>query len=599
MKKNSLIPILACAAVFIPIIFTPSCANTTQAPTGGLKDTIPPVILNVTPPSGGVNVALKGLKIVLEFDEFATVKNNSNIIMSPSLPHPPKCVIRGKSLVVTFEDSLSANTTYSISFDKAIGDLNEGNLIPGFTYVFSTGNCVDSMYVTGTVRDSKKMEPAKDVLVLFYKDLSDSALFKSKPYAYTRTDDWGYFSMAYLSDTLYRVYAMSDANNNMMYDPETEDVGFIAGTIRPETKVTDSLPDIMKFDPKDTVSCMSRKSQYDIVLFRERPTKQYIESSVRLSEKSAQVKFFAPNVWIDSVWVPGFTADRLITRLNEDQDTLQLWINDPRPYPDTMHLFVAYRKTGADNHLQADLEHLKLLLLGSDGKPVKKKAHQTVERSDTICKLTLTANPKTVEEKGVVLSFDYPIVEEHFADISFTQLNARQVRTDVEFRVEPDSTSLLQYIIKPVKPLEQGLDYYVKLPYKAFRDINGFYSDSLETRFALPNKETMSSLILDIKGTGNASYNVELLNKNATSVIHRFWVTQDGQFTAYYLDKGEYCIRISRDENGNRKVDTGSVLEQRQPEKVRFFSIEDNKEISVPENSEVSQEIDLQELFKD
>ena len=146
------------------MIFTPSCANTTQAPSGGIKDTIPPVVLNVTPPSGGTGMPLKGLKIVLDFDEFVTVKNSSNVIMSPSLPHPPKCVIRGKSVLVSFEDSLAANTTYSISFDKAVADLNEGNFLPGFTYVFSTGSRVDSMYVTGTVLSSKKMEPVKDVL---------------------------------------------------------------------------------------------------------------------------------------------------------------------------------------------------------------------------------------------------------------------------------------------------------------------------------------------------------------------------------------------------------------------------------------------------
>lgn len=599
MKKSSLLPILACAAVFVPLIFTPSCANTTQAPTGGLKDTIPPVILNVTPPSGGVNVPLTGMKFVLEFDEFATVKTQNNIVMSPSLPHPPKCVVRGKNIIVSFEDTLSENTTYSISFDKAIGDLNEGNLIPGYTYVFSTGSYVDSMYFTGTVRDSKKMEPVKNAVVMFYKDLSDSALFKSKPYAYTKTDDWGYFSMAYLEDTVYRVYALADANNNLTYDTESEDVGFIPGTVRPLTKVTDSLPDIMKFDPKDTVNCMSRKSQYDIVLFREKATKQYIESSERLSEKSAKVKFFAPNAWIDSVWVPGFTAERLITQLNSEQDELRIWINDTKSYDDTMHLFVAYRKTQNDNSLKADLEHLKLLLLDSNGKPVKKKAHQTVEKSDTICKLTVTADPKLVEEDGVILSFDKPIIYENFADIRFTQLNARQEEEDVQFTVEADSTSLLRYILRPGRGLEQGIDYYVKIPHQAFRDIDGFYSDSLETKFTLPNKETMSSIALNVTGTDGAVYNIELLDKSASKVLKNFWISKDGIYSVYYLDKGEYCIRITRDENGNRKVDTGSVLEGRLPEKVRFFKIDDVKEIPVPENSEVEQEIDLKEIFKD
>ena len=599
MKKESLIPLLACALVFLPMIFTPSCANTTQAPSGGVKDTIPPVVLNVTPPSGSVEMPLKGLKIVLDFDEFVTVKNNNNVILSPSLPHPPKCVIRGKSVIVSFEDSLSVNTTYSISFDKAIADLNEGNFLPGYTYVFSTGNRVDSMYVTGTVLSSQKMEPVKDALVMFYKDLSDSAFLVSKPYACTKTDEWGYFSMAYLEDTLYRVYAITDANNNMVYDAQTEEIGFIPGNLRPVTKVTDSLPDIMKFEAKDTVNCQSRKSQYNIVLFREKPTKQFIEDSKRLSEKSAMVKFFAPNVWIDSVWVPGYPADRLITKLNKEQDTLKLWINDPKPYTDTMHLFVAYRKTDSKNELRADLEHLKLLLLDQNGKPVKKKSHQTVQKTDTLCKFSLTANPKQVEETGVVLSFEKPIVEENFKGIRFTLLNARQEEEPVRFNVEPDSLSILRYALRPVSPLVQGVDYYVKIPYHAFRDMDGYYSDSLDVKFALPNKETMSSMSLEIKNTAGASYNIELLDKNATNVIKSFWISSDGRYDIFYLDKGEYCIRVTKDENSNHMVDTGSVLEGRLPEKVRFFSIDEKREIAVPENSEVIQEIDLEKIFID
>ena len=45
------------------MMFSHSCANTTKAPSGGPKDTIPPVITKIKPLSGSVNVPVKKTKI--------------------------------------------------------------------------------------------------------------------------------------------------------------------------------------------------------------------------------------------------------------------------------------------------------------------------------------------------------------------------------------------------------------------------------------------------------------------------------------------------------------------------------------------------------
>ena len=85
--------------------------------------------------------------------------------------------------MVTFEEPLDSNTTYTINMTDAIADVNENNMFPGYTYVFSTGSQIDSMMITGTVMDCNTLNPVKGATVMLYKDHSDSAVFKSRPFA--------------------------------------------------------------------------------------------------------------------------------------------------------------------------------------------------------------------------------------------------------------------------------------------------------------------------------------------------------------------------------------------------------------------------------
>ena len=199
-------PLIPVLLVLIPVFFSPSCANTTQAPTGGDKDTLPPLLLKVSPEKGATGVKRTGQEFVFTFDEYVKIKNLQNIYLSPPLKKPVKAKTRGKSVVVYFEDdTLAANTTYTIDFTDAIADNNEGNVYPGFTYVFSTGDQIDSMMITGIVQDCNTLKPVKGAKVLLYKNHADSAVFLERPVAAAITDDWGYFSIRNIQDTLYRL----------------------------------------------------------------------------------------------------------------------------------------------------------------------------------------------------------------------------------------------------------------------------------------------------------------------------------------------------------------------------------------------------------
>ena len=161
MKKiiSAIWPAIPVAIILGSMIFSHSCANTTTPPSGGPKDTIPPVITEIFPAIGATNVPVSKTKLVLEFNEYVTVKDPKSLFLSPPLEKAPKYKLKGKGVVITFEGDLDSNKTYTLDVTNAIADNNEGNMFPGYTLVFSTGSQIDSMVVTGIVQDCNNLQP--------------------------------------------------------------------------------------------------------------------------------------------------------------------------------------------------------------------------------------------------------------------------------------------------------------------------------------------------------------------------------------------------------------------------------------------------------
>lgn len=599
MKKflNRYFPIIPVLLVLVPIFFSPSCANTTQAPTGGDKDTLAPLIVKVNPQPNATNIRQTGQEFVFTFDEYVKIKNLQNIYLSPPLRHPLKAKTRGKSVVVYLEDdTLAANTTYTIDFTDAIADNNEGNVYPGFTYVFSTGETIDSMMITGIVQDCNTLKPVKGAKVLLYKNHADSAVFLERPVAAAITDDWGYFSIRNIQDTLYRLYAITDGNNDNLYSPESETVAFVDSLIRPVMVVDDSLPELIKYDMKDTVNCQKRKTEYELNLFKEKNAKQMIVNKVRVNDRTSYITFMAPNAHIDTMWIRGVPEDRLITQFNLQRDCLEVWVNDRRSMPDTFFVFVNYLKTDTLGQLSPFTEEVKLPHPVPKAK--RRASRREIKKEDTTCMMTLAASGDNFEQKGFQLSFTLPIIYEGFKEMTFRIINPKQQEELGTFKVVPDSTDLLKYAILPdVKPMP-GFEYYLKIPAKTFRDINGSYNDSTETKVSLPTDEKLSTLTVHLQGV-DGKYIVHLLDERKTKVIRDYIVTQDTDLLFPYLPAAKYCIRITEDKNDNNLVDTGDLLAHKQPEQSKFYKLKDDDPfIEILERSEMEQTIDLKELFK-
>ena len=592
--KRFLPLLIVVGACLLPLFF-PSCANTTQAPSGGKKDTIPPLIIDIKPLPGAVNVPVEGASFDFVFNEYVTIKTPSNIVLSPPQARQPKSRLRGRTLHVSFEEPLQPATTYTITFTNAIADANEGNMFPGYTYVFSTGPKIDSMMVTGTVVDCQTLAPVKDATVLLHRDLADSAALLHRPYAAVKTDDWGFFALPFIQDTVYRIYAIKDANNNYIYDPGSENVAFIDSLIRPVMIAHDTVPEMLKYDMLDTLRCLARRSEYELKLFREKPSRQFIVNKERTAERSAYITFQAPGAWIDSLWIRGYRADQVISQFNILQDSLELWINSRRAAPDTMQVYVNYRKTDSLGRL-APTQEIVRLPLAQNKRTYSKTSRRDLKRGDTTCVYTFQVSPETVEQDGFELEFKYPIITEHFDSVKFYSINTRQRQSRAEFTVERDSLNLRRYILRPKDRLMPGFEYQMKLPYRAFRDINGFWSDSTVVKVSLPSDETLSSLDLELSGVDRKLI-VDLLGEKRDKVLRSFVTDRDGTLHFPYIKAGRYSIRITEDRNRNAINDTGSLLEHRQPELVVFLDFSGSPYLNIPASVELTQSVDVGALF--
>ena len=576
-------------------LFSHSCANTQTPPTGGPKDTIPPVIEEIYPVLGQTHIPTHKTQLKIKFNEYVQVKDPKSLFLSPPLEKAPKFKMKGKSVILYFESDLDSNKTYTMDLTNAIGDNNEGNMFPGFTLVFSTGDRIDSMMVTGIVQDCNSLKPLKGATVMLYKDHADSALFLKRPDAAVKTDEWGFFSLRNIQDTIYGMYAIIDENNNNKYDPETERVAFIDTLVTPKTVVNDSLPELQKYDMKDTLNCLARKTEFELNIFKEKPSKQMIVNKERVGERTAYITFMAPYAQVDSLWIRGVPADQLITQFNIMQDSLEIWVNDPKPQPDTLFLNVKYMKTDSLGLLNSFTEEVKLL------KPKKapaKTSGKDKKKEDTLAVFTIDAKPENIEQYGFVMEFKYPLVESAFDSLTFRSVNPRQQEEIGKYTVEKDTLNLRKFTSRPSVKLQPGYEYFLKIPHRKFKDINGFYNDSSEVKVSLPNDDNLSTLLLSMTNVDN-KYIVDLLNEKRDKVLRSYIIDDDATLPFPYLKAGKYSIRITEDLNRNGIVDTGNLLEKKQPEKVRFYKLADGTFlIDIPEKMEIEQNLDVAEMFK-
>ena len=568
-------------------LFSHSCANTKAAPSGGPKDTIPPVLLKIEPADRTRNMPTADVKIALTYDEYTVVKEASGIYLSPPTKHSPTAKVKGKSIVVTLRDTLAENTTYTIDFNNALADNNEGNMAPRFTYVFSTGDTIDSMYLTGTVLDCEKLTPVKGALVALYEDLSDSACMLSLPAAATRTDDWGYFVIRNVKPVAYQIYAYSDEDRDNLYMQGEDYIAFHDTLFTPTLIVSDSVYELKSFNMKDTLDCQKRESQLSLLLFKETASRQFIKNKGRTDQKKGFIRFNARNTVLNSFQIFGVDSTAITTHFTPERDSMDFWINTSYTLPDSLLLTVEYMKTDSLGNLAMTKEDIAVSLNDEQKKALASKA-----KEDTLINVTYTCKNENVEQDGITITFPDPLATIDTSAILFVATNPKNQNDTIAFTFEKDSTLFEVYHMQSSQKYQTGYKYEVIYPEGTFHDIYGRKNKENKIDIQLPNTDKTGSITLNISGIHDTRYIIELVSADKKNVFRKFTVDKDTQLYFPYLAAGEYTFRITEDRNGNGIFDSGNLLERKQPEKVIMFKKPDGTEIiDLPEQTDIEQDL--------
>lgn len=206
-------------------IFSLNSCAVMVAPSGGPRDTIPPHLVSSSPQDSSLNFHSKMIQLV--FDEYVNLKDvQNNLIVSPYPKNQPVVSSKLKIVTIRLRDSLLPATTYSLNFGNSIQDVNEGNPAKNFTYLFSTGNRLDSYSFFGSVFLAETGGTDSTLIVVLHRNLADSAIYKLPPLYYTRINRKGLFEFRNLPAGHYSAYVLPN-DYSKRYDDSTKLFAFL------------------------------------------------------------------------------------------------------------------------------------------------------------------------------------------------------------------------------------------------------------------------------------------------------------------------------------------------------------------------------------
>ena len=605
----------AVVVLFFASAFFSRCASM-MIPTGGPRDTLPPVIVNMTPDNFSTDRPLVGHgKIYIEFDEFVQLKDQQKeFFTSPQMKKKPTVTLRGRGIVIQLRDTLLPNTTYALNFGSALRDNNEGNPLHSMRYVFSTGPEIDSMILSGYTADAYKADSVSKTFIWFFpadsvEDIAeyDSTIFKYKPAVIARAENNGIFIAQNLKPVPYRVYAVQDKNDNQLYEPGSDQVGFLDGTYNPA-----ALPDFaMWYD--SLRHYVSAEPQLYLRMFTDRAfRRQVLAQSERPFQHKALLYFSAPHPQIDSIRfdsIPegGFIVDPQTV----GRDTLALWFTVPSAQlPDTLRGSVTYFKHDSVNVLRRVPEPLKLSWRFIETKEQQREREKlererrraeeageewTEPRKPSPFAFKLPLNGEINPENHLTVDFDYPLARLDSAAMLLTLLKADNSVEDVPVRFVRDTALLRRWYVRaPWKPEGQ---YTLTIPAGAITDVAGFTNDSIVGKYTVLDPEKFATVKIDVRGREGVQYIVQLLDGSGSLKQERRGVVS-GPVRFNYVSPGEIKFRVIEDLNGNGKWDSGDVVARRQPERAEMFVDEQGGEtFATKANWDIEFTMDMPRIF--
>ncbi len=501
--------------VVVSLIFS-HCANKGTA-SGGPKDELPPVIIKSIPENFSLNFDSK--EIIIYFDEYIKMKDlQKQLLISPLMdPEPEITPISSASKYIKIKilDTLQANTTYAFNFGESIADNNEGNIFPYYKYVFSTGDYIDSLSVSGIVTDALNKDVDDRIAVLLFEvdsAFTDSILYKQKPKYIANTDSVSGFNLENIKEGTYLLAALNEENPNYTFQPKTDKIGYRRQFITV---------------PSDTAYVL--KMFKETIDFKFKRTKQVSSSKLAFGYEgdgeSLDIKLLSD--------VPeGFAS--IVTK-EADKDTLNYWFR-PKLEVDSLVFELTNNKT-------IDTTVVKIKDFKSDSLIFKSlnstlKLKETYKLSATVPLDSIDATKVRIKDKDSL--FQNPtMVLDTFANT-------------VDFDFEKTEKN----------------NYTIEMLPGTFTDFYGAQNDTLNFKVTTKLRSSYGDVRIEIRN-GVYPLIVELTDDKGIAVESSLSL-EASPVDFNEVTPGIYYLRVVFDSNQNGVYDSGDYLNKVQPERVSY-----------------------------
>ncbi|NOZ47151.1 MAG: Ig-like domain-containing protein [Chlorobi bacterium] len=547
------------------------------APSGGPKDKTPPEVVETQP--ANYSTLFQKKKFSVTFDEYIQLKSvNQQLVISPPIIDEPEIKLSGKTILIKFTEDLPDSTTINFNFRDAIADYNEGNILENYQYVFSTDSIIDTLFVKGLVINAFDHKAVSDMMVMLYANIADSSPKTIRPSYICKSNIGGEFEFRNIHEGKYKVFALSDANYNMLFDLPTENIAFLDTLIKPAVElliITDTITEDSIVTISQTVSKLDTLRLY---VFEESNPIQYLEDSKREEEGKKCVFYFSESLSkpLQIDLIDTAVSNWFILEENPGMDTITYWIKDSVLLAkDTLTFQLSYLKTDSLGELIQTKDTIKLI--SEKKEKIKQQKRNLLRRnkedSDTIKRSDLKLKTNIIKytlglKSDLLITANYPVLSVDKNKIYLYELEDT-IEKPLKFKLVEDTIKPRTYRIK--YPFEESLFYKLLIDTAAFEDIYGNENDTLFVKYIVQKESYYGSIELTILGVEKTSI-FQLINEK-DKVAREYSVDENNNIIDIeLLSPGKYRFKLFSDDNKNGKWDTGDYSEKKQPEKVFFYN---------------------------
>ncbi|XOD68895.1 MAG: Ig-like domain-containing domain [Flavobacteriales bacterium AspAUS03] len=507
---------------------------------GGPKDEKPPVLLSAKPDTLSTRVDINLKEAWLYFDEYIKPLKDTQrqIIMSPQSKHPPIFSphnLPRKYIGIKFQDSLEKNTTYIINFGESIQDNNEGNKLSSFTYVFSTGKTLDSIKLSGKVRDAYDRNLEKEIIIGLYKadsTFQDSLILSNKPYYIIRADKDGNYQITHIKKGPYMLIVFNDISHNHIYNPKKGKLGFLSTPI--DLKKNESFDLRLSKEVLPLKILTPKQIGWGHIVFPfEGPLNRVRIKSLKPAERE--------------LFIPAASGDSIDYWYKPNEEAIQEM--KKLAFKITKDTFPPTR--GNQTTTKKDL--------------FPKKIEVSIHKEKSPDFSLQRINAAVVPNKPVWFESEIPIFSINTKKVKVEGKDA----TKVTFQIVRDNLRPKNFALDFSKELEAS--YKVLFDKAAIEDIFGNKNaEMINFRLKLGKESDYGNLEVTLPVLPKKPFWFQLLNNN-DKIVEEFY-GRKSHYVLQYLDPGTYHMRVIIDENEDKTWNPGDFKLRRQPEPVYFYN---------------------------